>query len=82
QESTLLTLLLPLLHHGMLIVGLPYSEARLGATRTGGTPYGASHVEGLQSAQECPLSEDERALAQTLGRRVATVALQLERGAS
>ncbi|HEU0197728.1 MAG TPA: NAD(P)H:quinone oxidoreductase, partial [Nevskiaceae bacterium] len=47
QESTLLTLLLPLLHHGMLIVGLPYSEARLGATRTGGTPYGASHVEGL-----------------------------------
>ena len=73
QETTLVSMMLPLLHHGMLIVGLPYSERALRATRSGGTPYGASHVAGVQ--QE--LSEEERALAQALGRRVAQLAVTL-----
>src|SRR5580658_6605458 len=60
QESTLLSMMLPLLHHGMLLVGLPYSEQALVVTRSGGTPYGASHVSGVQQ----DLTEDERALAQ------------------
>jgi len=78
QESTLLSMMLPLLHHGMYLVGLPYSERGLNATRSGGTPYGASHVAGVQ--QE--LTEDERNLAQALGRRVALLALTLARPAS
>jgi NAD(P)H dehydrogenase (quinone) len=73
QESTLLSMMLPLFHHGMVLVGLPYTERALSATRTGGTPYGASHVvEGQQG-----LSEDERMLAQALGRRVAQLAATL-----
>lgn len=79
QESTLLTMLLPLLHHGMLVVGLPFTEPALSHTRTGGTPYGASHVAGAQS-DPVP-SEDERVLARALGRRVAEIARRLERGA-
>jgi NAD(P)H dehydrogenase (quinone) len=76
QESTLLTMLLPLLHHGMLLVGLPYTEPALSATRAGGTPYGASH-----SATCGPeLSAEEVTLAQALGARVATVALRLRAG--
>ena len=75
QESTLITMMLPLLHHGMYIVGLPYTEAALTHTQTGGSPYGASHVAG-QSAQP-RLSEDERTLAQLLGRRVAELAVKL-----
>ena len=75
QESTLLTMLLPLLHHGMVLVGLPYSERALNETRTGGTPYGASHVSG--TAGGGTLDADERQLAQALGRRVATLAVQL-----
>jgi len=75
QESTLLSMMLPLLHHGMYLVGLPYSERGLNATRSGGTPYGASHVGGVQ--QE--ISDDERVLAQALGRRVALLALTLTR---
>lgn len=78
QESTLLSMMLPLLHHGMLIVGLPYSEPDLGATQTGGTPYGASHVAGSDGRR--PLSDEERRLARALGRRVAEVAQRLERG--
>jgi NAD(P)H dehydrogenase (quinone) len=77
QESTLLTMMLPLLHHGMLLVGIPYSEPELSATRTGGTPYGASHVAGQQSDQ--PVSADEKALCLALGRRLADVALRLHR---
>jgi NAD(P)H dehydrogenase (quinone) len=74
QESTLLSMMLPLLHHGMLIVGVPYTEPALTSTRSGGTPYGASHVAGSADGR---LSDDERALAQALGRRVATIALRL-----
>src|SRR5579863_6915425 len=73
QETTLLSMMLPLLHHGMYLVGLPYSERALSTTRSGGTPYGASHVvEGQQG-----LSEDQRMLAQALGRRVAQLAATL-----
>jgi NAD(P)H dehydrogenase (quinone) len=75
QESTLLTMALPLLHHGMLLVGLPYTEAALSATRTGGTPYGASHVAGGKG--ENPVSEHERELARALGRRLADIARRL-----
>lgn len=77
QESTLLTMMLPLLHHGMVIAGLPYSEPALSATTTGGTPYGASHVVGT-GAQPAALSADESALAHALGRRVAALALKLQ----
>jgi len=75
QESTLLTMMLPLLHHGMLLVGLPYTEPDLTKTSTGGTPYGASHVAGQPSS--ATLSEHERRLAQALGQRVATIASAL-----
>ncbi|HSE12787.1 MAG TPA: NAD(P)H:quinone oxidoreductase [Rudaea sp.] len=77
QESTLLSMMLPLLHHGMLLVGIPFTEAALNATATGGTPYGASHVAG--SDGDRPISGDERSLARTLGRRVATIAAKLAR---
>ena len=77
QESTLLTMMLPLLHHGMLLVGIPYSEPELSSTRTGGTPYGASHLAGAQS--DLPVSSDEKALCIALGRRLAEVSLQLAR---
>jgi NAD(P)H dehydrogenase (quinone) len=75
QESTLLSMMLPLLHHGMLIVGLPYSEPDLGSTRTGGSPYGASHVAGSDGS--IPISEEEHRLAKALGRRVAQTAQAL-----
>jgi NAD(P)H dehydrogenase (quinone) len=75
QESTLLSMMLPLFHHGMVLVGLPYTEAALTRTRSGGTPYGASHVAGTGEASE--LTEDEKTLAQLLGRRVATLASQI-----
>ena len=71
QESTLLTMMLPLLHHGMLIVGLPYTEPGLNATLRGGTPYGASHVSG--SRGDAVLDPTERDLARALGRRLADV---------
>ena len=70
QESTLLTMMIPLLHHGMLLVGLPYSEAALNDTKTGGTPYGASHLEPHNAAPKATLSPHESSLAQTLGARV------------
>jgi NAD(P)H dehydrogenase (quinone) len=75
QESTLLSMMLPLLHHGMLIVGLPYSEPDLSATQSGGTPYGASHVAGLTNDR--PISEAEKKLCMALGRRLAETALKL-----
>ncbi len=75
QESTLLSMLLPLLHHGMLVVGIPFTEAALNSTRSGGTPYGASHVSGV--LDDLPLSEDEKTLARALGRRVAGIAIKL-----
>jgi NAD(P)H dehydrogenase (quinone) len=73
QESTLLSMMLPLLHHGMYLVGLPYTAPALSRTRTGGSPYGASHL-ATQGATAPKLSEDERELAQLLGRRVAELA--------
>jgi NAD(P)H dehydrogenase (quinone) len=75
QETTLVSMMLPLLHHGMLILGTPYTQAELGATRTGGTPYGPSHFAGI--ADDQPVSEQERALCIAQGRRLAEVALKL-----
>jgi NAD(P)H dehydrogenase (quinone) len=75
QETTLLTMMIPLLHHGMFLVGLPYTEPALTDTRTGGTPYGASHV--TFDPPETRLSDHERALARALGRRVAELARRL-----
>ncbi|HEY0665110.1 MAG TPA: NAD(P)H:quinone oxidoreductase [Gallionella sp.] len=75
QESTLLSMMLPLLHHGMVIVGLPYSEPDLSSTQSGGTPYGASHVSGI--AGEQPISETEKKLCIALGKRLAQIALKL-----
>jgi NAD(P)H dehydrogenase (quinone) len=75
QESTLLSMMLPLLHHGMLVMGLPYSEHALNTTTTGGTPYGASHVAGVGADR--PLDATERGLAVALGRRVAETASRL-----
>lgn len=76
QEATLLSMMLPLLHHGMFLVGLPYTERALHQTRSGGTPYGASHV-ATGAQDEAALTDDERALAQALGRRVASLAVRL-----
>ena len=76
QESTLLTMMLPLIHHGMVMVGLPYSEPDLANTISGGTPYGASHTAGPDSKQ--PLTEEEIRLCIALGKRVAQMAMKLE----
>lgn len=76
QESTLLTMAVPLLHHGMLIVGLPYTDERLTTTTTGGSPYGATHVTWNRSNDA--LSDDEKGLARALGKRVADVARRLD----
>ena len=76
QESTLLSMMLPLLHHGMLIVGLPYTEPALSATQGGGSPYGASHVAGVGGAAK-PLTKDEETLCLALGQRVARIAAKL-----
>ena len=75
QESTLLTMAVPLLHHGMLIVGLPYTEPLLTATKSGGSPYGASHVTWNRSPDE--LSKEEKQLARALGERVASFSRRL-----
>mgnify|MGYP003586182422 FL=1 len=76
QESTLLTMLVPLLHHGCVISGIQFTEAALNTTRSGGTPYGASHVAGGQDDPE--LSDDEAVLARALGRRIADLARRLQ----
>ncbi|WP_424195048.1 NAD(P)H:quinone oxidoreductase [Ampullimonas aquatilis] len=75
QESTLLSMMLPLLHHGMFMIGLPYSEPELMTTRSGGTPYGASHL--ATSKGDVPLQADEHKLAMALGQRLARTALKL-----
>jgi NAD(P)H dehydrogenase (quinone) len=72
QETTLMSMVLPLMHHGMCILGIPYSEPSLGNTQTGGTPYGATHVAGHQN--DLPISEDEKRLAMALGSRLARFA--------
>jgi NAD(P)H dehydrogenase (quinone) len=71
QETTLISMMLPLLHHGALIVGIPYSEPALTTTQSGGTPYGASHVAGADS--KLPVSEDEKTLCFALGKRLAEI---------
>lgn len=78
QESTLLSMALPLLHHGMLICGLPYNEAALMSTTSGGTPYGASHLAGRDS--DLPVSAEEQQLCEALGQRIATLSIQLQCG--
>lgn len=75
QETTLLSMMLPLLHHGMMILGVPYSEAALQDTRTGGTPYGASHLAGNDN--DLPLSDHELAIARALGARLAQTVTRL-----
>ncbi len=75
QETTLVSMMLPLLHHGMMIVGIPYTEAGLNSTRSGGTPYGASHVAGTDA--RATLTAEEASLAQAQGRRLAEAALKL-----
>lgn len=75
QETTLLSMMLPLLHQGMLIMGLPYTQPELNQTRAGGTPYGASHWAGLEGKH--PIHEEERRLAFAQGRRIAELALKL-----
>ena len=77
QETTLLTMMLPLLHHGMLIMGLPYSENELLTTQTGGTPYGPSHTAGTDNKQ--PLSTEEQHLCSALGKRIAATTVALQR---
>ena len=79
HESTLLSMMLPLLHHGMVLVGLPYTEPAVARTQRGGGPYGASHVAGDRGSPE--LDGDEQTLAQLLGRRVAALAAALAAGA-
>lgn len=76
QESTLLSMMLPLLHHGMMVMGIPYTEPDLSKTQSGGTPYGASHVAGLQNDQA--VTEEEKRLAQALGQRLAKTTHQLK----
>jgi NAD(P)H dehydrogenase (quinone) len=75
QETTLFSMMLPLLHHGMMILGLPYSETDLLHTASGGTPYGASHLAGIDSKR--PLSDEETRLCRALGRRLAETATRL-----
>ena len=75
NESTLLTMMLPLIHHGMVILGLPYSEPELSSTQTGGSPYGASHIGGPMDDK--PLSTDEKKLCMALGKRLGKTALKL-----
>lgn len=72
QETTLMSMMLPLLHHGMVMLGLPYTESALNTTTMGGTPYGPTHVSG--SGKDTPLTQDEQILAQQMGRRLARFA--------
>ena len=76
QESTLLSMMLPLLHHGMVIMGVPYSEPALMTTRSGGTPYGASHVAGMESNNR--ITEEEKQICMTMGARLAELSLKLK----
>jgi len=75
QEATLVSMMLPLIHHGMLILGVPYTQPELNATRAGGTPYGASHFAG--TGNDLPVTSEERALCLAQGQRLAQVALKL-----
>jgi NAD(P)H dehydrogenase (quinone) len=77
NETTLITMMLPLMHHGMLIIGLPYSEPELSATVSGGTPYGASHIGGAMDDKK--ITDDEKKLCFALGKRLAETALKLSK---
>jgi len=77
QESTLLSMMLPLFHHGMFLVGLPYSIEELSSTQKGGTPYGPTHVAGVDN--KTPIQEEEKKLAMALGVRIAKIALKMEK---
>ena len=79
QETTLVSMMLPLLHHGMYLVGIPYTERALNETRSGGSPYGASHV--THGSEVVQLTADEKTLAQVLGKRVAELAVKITRAA-
>lgn len=79
QESTLLSMMLPLLHHGMLVMGLPYSHPELMTTSSGGSPYGPTHWSGIDGNK--PITDDEKRLAIAMGRRLAETALRLQQGA-
>ena len=78
QETTLLSMMIPLLHHGMLIVGIPYTEPDLAASTSGGTPYGASHIAGARA--DTPLTEEEKRLCRALGKRLAETSQRLQKG--
>jgi NAD(P)H dehydrogenase (quinone) len=78
QEATLLSMMLPLLHHGMLVLGIPYSETELLSTRSGGTPYGPSHTSGSDS--KLPLTTEEKHLCTAMGKRLAETVTALQRG--
>lgn len=75
QESTCLSMMLPLFHHGMTLLGLPYTEAELMRTQSGGTPYGSSHLAGIDNSN--PLTDEEKILCQAQGKRLASVALAI-----
>lgn len=77
QETTLVSMMLPLIHHGMMIIGVPYTEPSLNTTQTGGTPYGVTHVAGIASNN--PLSQDEITLAKQLGKRLGKITMQLSK---
>ncbi len=79
QETVLMSMMIPLLHHGMLITGVPYTVPELASTRSGGTPYGASHVSGPSTTN--PLTDDEQAICKALGKRVADIAVRLKQSA-
>lgn len=76
QETTLLSMMLPLIHLGMIVVGVPYTESDLSTTQTGGTPYGPTHMAGKESKN--PISEEEKRLCQAFGKRLASIALKLD----
>ncbi len=80
NETTLLSMMLPLFHHGMLLMGLPYNQPELSSTQSGGTPYGASHISGMNG--DPTLTQDEVALARTLGKRLAETTLKLQANAA
>ncbi|STX39503.1 NAD(P)H:quinone oxidoreductase [Legionella feeleii] len=80
QETTLTSMMLPLFHHGMLLLGLPYTEPTLSSTQTGGTPYGVTHVSGLSNVTS--LSQDEIILAKQLGKRLGEIAMSLKKKAA
>lgn len=77
QETTLMTMMIPLMHHGMVMIGTPYQYESLASTQTGGTPYGPTHVSGIDN--DLPISEDEKSLSMATGKRLAEISLKLKK---